>query len=304
MQDMNFHNLLIHIYRATNKFKPLHKGLNSTATKLIVPALERIYNFRTHHQDPLWFRSALILRYYEKESVQIVKHMLKPGMITLDVGAHVGYYSKLFSGLVGKQGKVVAFEPHPTTYQLLVKNIRALSNVIPLEVAVSDRSGRMPLYDFQVETGSASLFDHEGRRTKAAREVIDGLAPRSTVMSNHIYDVEISTIDNCLQMLGITHIDFVKIDIEGAELLALYGMEKTLQKSQKVAMLIEFAPTHLLDFGFHWKEAIDALRKMGFLNLNAVTQHGLIEVNNLKFGRICEQLIQNYSQINLICLKG
>jgi len=301
---MNFHNLLIHIYRATNKIKPLHKGLNSTATKLIVPALERIYNFRTHHQDPLWFRSALILRYYEQESVQIVKHMLKPGMITLDVGAHVGYYSKLFSGLVGKQGKVVAFEPHPTTYQLLVNNIRALSNVIPLEVAVANRSGRMPLYDFQVETGSASLLDHEGRRTKAAREVIDGLAPRSTVMNNHIYDVEISTIDNCLQILGITHIDFIKIDIEGAELLALYGMEKTLQKSQKVAMLLEFAPTHLLDFGFHWKEAIDALRKMGFLNLNAVTKHGLIEVNNLKFGRICEQLIQNYSQVNLICLKG
>ena len=304
MQDMNFHNLLIQIYRATNNFKPLHKGLNRAATKFFVPALERIFKFRTHHQDPLWFRTALILRYYEKDSVQIVKHMLKPGMIALDIGAHVGYYSKLFSGLVGKQGKVVAFEPHPITYQSLAKNMRALSNVIPLEIAVADRSGRMPLYDYQVETGSASLHDHESRRAKAANELIDGLAPRSMVISNNTYNVEVSTIDNCLEMLGITHIDFLKIDIEGAEILALYGMKKTLQKSDKAAMIIEFAPTHLRDFGFQWREAIAELKEMGFINIKAIALNQLIEVDSLQFGRICGQLIQSFSQVNLICLKG
>ena len=60
---------------------------------------------------------------YEEFETQVFRSMVKPGMVVLDVGANIGYYTLIAADLVGEQGRVYAFEPHPSNYDLRVRNI-------------------------------------------------------------------------------------------------------------------------------------------------------------------------------------
>ena len=66
-----------------------------------MPALERRYDFKTIPEDPFWFRLELLTGQHEAETAQLLRRLVKPGMIALDVGAHVGYYTRLLSRLTG-----------------------------------------------------------------------------------------------------------------------------------------------------------------------------------------------------------
>lgn len=131
--------------------------------------------------------------------------LLKPGDVVCDVGANMGYFSTVLSQKVGHAGVVHAFEPNPEIIPQLLKNTSERKNIIIHKVGLSDSEGLMSLYaprSYDGNKGLASLHDTTGEK---------------------IANVELITLDE----LGLNPA-VVKLDIEGHELQALKGAEKTL----------------------------------------------------------------------------
>jgi len=182
---------------------------------------------------------------YEKE---LFEKWFKPdiGWIVLDVGAYYGRHTVYASKKVGQSGKIISIEPHPENFKILLMNIRLndCRNVIPLNVAVSDREKRLKLY-------LSKGHDSASHSILSAKELWSEEFP-----GEYVY-VKSCSIDTILDNLRISHVDIAKIDVEGAELLALKGAEKSLDKIDR--LLIEVHLPELLG------KIIELLRKRGFV---------------------------------------
>jgi FkbM family methyltransferase len=135
----------------------------------------------------------------------------KAGDTVFDFGAHCGVSTYYFSKLVGRAGRVIAFEPDPVNYSLLLLNIERhqLTNVTALQIAVSDKRGHA---DFNCEaTIGSGLVEHSTR----------------TSVGN-ITMVETVTLEDVFLKWGTP--SFCKIDIEGAEVAVICGSGKLLDR--------------------------------------------------------------------------
>lgn len=159
---------------------------------------------------------------YEEGTLWCFKKLIKEGDVIFDIGANIGL-TTIYAGLLtGKNGKVFAFEPVPTTYEILIKNIRLnrLKNIKPVNIAISDRNERSIIYtNLHINRGAASFFS--GSRT-------DGIEINSKSLDQIFLD-EDSPIVN-----------FIKIDIEGAEVALLQG-GNTFFSCRKPIICIEFS---------------------------------------------------------------
>jgi len=90
----------------------------------------------------------LIKPTHEQFETEVFKKEIEKGDTVLDLGSHIGYYTLIAAELVGEKGKVFAFEPKPTNFVLLKKNIKInnYQNVIPVQKAVSNKNGKGRLY--------------------------------------------------------------------------------------------------------------------------------------------------------------
>ena len=153
------------------------------------------------------------LGFYESEKQKLISREVQSGSVFWDVGANVGFYSLLASKLVGS-GKVFAFEPAPRNLSYLRKHLalNRVANVEVLAAAVSDRNGTS---SFEVEeTGFMGRLSGEG-----------GIR------------VPTATLDSLVDEGKVLPPDYVKMDIEGAELLALTGATRTFQRFHPVLFL-------------------------------------------------------------------
>ncbi len=159
---------------------------------------------------------------YELAIQECLVRELTPGGVFYDVGANAGFFTLLGSKCVGPEGRVFAFEPLPEN----IRSIRAqvelnhVANCTIVEAAVSDHEG-------SVEFSS-------GRDTSTAH--IGGM--RDDVGHADLLSVEAVTLDHFSGEMPPP--DFVKMDIEGAELLALRGAIRLLSQDRPPKMLIEF----------------------------------------------------------------
>lgn len=170
-------------------------------------ALHKTYVFGTH--EPL--------------VMQTIKDVVHPGWTAVDVGAHIGYSTLLLAQCVGPAGKVIAFEPLAENFKMLQENVQlnGHSTVITENLALMDRSGR-------IELRSAT----PGAMTWVASANIDST---SAVESQ---TVEVIPFDSYAQQRNINKVDFIKMDVEGAEAAVLGGMNDIL-KRDKPTLLIE-----------------------------------------------------------------
>lgn len=298
----------IMIYRRTMKrSRHLHSALYKIVQIIFVPLVERTTGFYTMSDDPLWFRIALITGSYERETTKLVEQLVKPGMTVLDIGAHVGYYTKLCSRCVGSAGRVIAFEPHPLTFSVLCKNAQAFRNVTPVQVAVTDQKGTACLYDCLLGPGSASLRYDECRRDRyrdlSGREVAPRVLKDLPVAS---YTVETTTIDSYLAEARVERVDFIKMDIEGAEISAIRGMKQTIQSSLRLSCIMELNPRALQSFGLEPVKALKELREVGFSRIVIIEDNGrLTEVENRDMAtQLANGLMERMARVNLLCVRG
>jgi len=140
--------------------------------------------------------------------------------VVIDVGAHIGLFT---ISIAAKAGKVLAIEPEPRNLHYLRYNIstRSLDNVLIVEKAVWNRKKKLPLY-LSNASGNHSL--------------IHDMQPLNTSITNCFITVETDTLDNIVSELNLMHVDFIKMDIEGAEIEALEGAKETLKKTSKIAI--------------------------------------------------------------------
>jgi FkbM family methyltransferase len=153
-------------------------------------------------------------------TAMIVK-AVEPGMVCIDAGANIGYYTVIMADMASWAGKVIAAEPAPATFELLQKNARL------------NDEGHIELLNlaFGAEAGTASFFVPRSEPKNASFfERID-LAPAEV----EVVDVRVMPID----ALDLPRVDFVKIDVEGAERMVWNGMQQTIARSPDIQIVME-----------------------------------------------------------------
>jgi FkbM family methyltransferase len=151
---------------------------------------------------------------YERELVQLMKRTIKAGMTVLDVGANVGYFSTLASGLVGNTGQVHAFEPMPQNLSRLRQNLGVFRWAHSYPYAVGDATGTAVICFNESEAGWASLLTSNDLERRA--------------------DINIIRLDDWVRDHAVNRIDFMKMDIEGGEFQALLGAQELLSRFRPV----------------------------------------------------------------------
>jgi FkbM family methyltransferase len=215
--------------------------------------------------------------------IKVFKENIKEGDVVLDIGANIGYYTLLAAKIVGKEGKVFAFEPEEKNFFQLKENVRInnYQNVILIKKAVSEKNGKLKFYLHEGDATMHSFFS-ENKSTKWI-------------------EVETVSLDNFFKGKKIK-IDFIKMDIEGAEFLALQGMKRILKESPKMKMMVEFNPSMLKKAKAEPEEFLNSLSQTGFkiYQINE-KERKLILIKPEEF----ENFTQNYQQdyTNLLCLK-
>ena len=162
---------------------------------------------------------------YDSKSVNFIKKTLSEGDIFIDIGANIGCFTLVGSHKVGRRGSVIAFEPVDLASNKLEQNIllNNLDNVTIVKKAVYDRNTHIKLHLAQQENlGMSSIQRHDSE-------------------SGEIISVEAISLDEYLRKENINEIKIIKIDIEGAELPALKGMDNILSRLKPILM-VEVSP--------------------------------------------------------------
>ena len=198
----------------------------------------------------------MIFGKYEKETVSFLKKEIKPDMTVLDIGAHIGYFTRILAKLVGPNGLVLAFEPEEENFKMLRDNTAHLRNVKAYKLAVSNKAGAI---DFYLSGGRS------GNHSSVAGVVPD--QKKITVSS--------VVLDYFLEKEKISKVDFIKMDIEGGEPKALDGMKVILLNNENIVLMSEFAPAWLKAAG---TEPLDYLQNFKSLNFKvfAILNNGLL----------------------------
>jgi FkbM family methyltransferase len=169
-------------------------------------------------------------------------------MVAVDVGAHIGYFTRLLSRLVGPAGKVIAFEPSPENFPLLRHNLslQPTANTTCVQAAVADEPGHALLY---VSPG------HSNHSLVADFTQCEATVPVDTL-----------PLDQYLNSVGVDRLDLIKVDAEGAEPRILDGMKRTISANPQLTMIIEINPNALNAAGSSPQSLLESIAALGFIS--------------------------------------
>lgn len=193
--------------------------------------------------DDVGFSPHMIFEgYWEFWLTRYFAEVIRPGDTVLDIGANLGYYTLLAADLVGPEGRVVAVEPNPEVFRRLSASI-AVNGFAP---RTSARNIALAGPD---ETGKRAFFVPSGE-PKNGRFVGSQEDPEHLAVHGAVSDVVLGRIDP----EEFDRIDFIKIDVEGAELTVLAHLQPVLEKFRpKVVCEINFQR------GYSWHDVVSAL---------------------------------------------
>lgn len=164
---------------------------------------------------------------YEPDVGRIIEKIVRPGWVCADLGANIGYFTLMFGKLVRPTGQVIAFEAHPSNASLVLRNIQInkYASWCKVEnIAVSDGARKyVDLYPGR-EIGGSAEWNIMGQ------DVL-GQTKKATLL------IPACSLDNYFPK-G-TRLNLIKMDIEGAEAIALHGMQRILHEARPI-LLIEF----------------------------------------------------------------
>jgi len=202
------------------------------------------------------FQAYAMNRIHEETTTNIFRKIIKPSNIFLDLGANIGYFSLLAAKLAGENGKIFSFEPEPKNFYYLQKNIEAnnYKNIYPFQKAVSDKNGTTELFICEYDSGHHTIKQYEGV------EIYSHGRPTE----KKPIKIETISLDKFLED-KVNHVDVIKIDIEGAEVLAVGGMKNILNKNRNIKILMEFFPLFIKKMGDSPEKLIKTLMdELGF----------------------------------------
>lgn len=207
---INFRSIL----PSFNKLLPLETEIhiNHDGLMIILPDIGGVEIFQDDYEQWIWN--------YLK---------INEGEVFVDVGAHVGRYTLALAKLVKNCGKVIAIEPHPKNYELLVKNIRknGFTNIIALNMAAWNKRGKIKLF-----TGTMSGV-HSLKHDLQKWHNFNTKRSSLTVLAK--------PLDEILMEIGLKP-NLIKIDVEGAEIEVIQGLEKTIKKNHPKIIIESWTP--------------------------------------------------------------
>ena len=201
---------------------------------------------------------------WEKQTFLKVIHS---GFSIVEIGANQGYYTSLFQKLVGKNGTVHAFEPLPTTFELLEGSVRFdLPNIHLYNLGTFDTKGEFKFHLPKNDHGQATMSPHDCNSWK----------------SREIEEVSCSVIklDEFTPISSLSKIDFLKIDVEGAELPSLHGAESLL-RTHKPLLFVEVCKAWMKSFGYNAKELEAYLLSLSY-NKFEVVGRNLLTIDSME----------------------
>lgn len=200
--------------------------------------------------DDLIGRTIYLDGVFDRQNTEAVRLLLPRGATVFDVGANIGFYTLLFSSLVGEGGAVFAFEPVPSTGELLKGNLSlnpSLARAVTVHaVALSDTEGNVTM-NFSGPSNMGASHVATVRDADAPGRAAAGVAETAVVRCR--------TADAVWEEAGRPPVAMVKIDVEGHELHAFRGMRELLSQSPAPVVLAEVRDSFLQAAG----ESRDAL---------------------------------------------
>lgn len=191
----------------------------------------------------------LFRRHYEQDTNLLLQRFIRPGMITVEAGAHIGSETLLMAAMVGAHGKVYAFEPNPVVKKRLDINIRFNrfeQRIISSGTALGESNGTVSFY------------------------VKEEHIPNQGLSSKYKFDEDVTQIEVTQQTLddwfvsnGVERIDFLKMDVQGAEIDILKGGSEVITRFRP-AIFAEAAPSTQSDSRQSLEDLYDILSVYGY----------------------------------------
>jgi FkbM family methyltransferase len=238
-----------------------------------------VNGFKMYLPDASFFTYAL--GNYEPSVTNAFLSHIRPGDIVIDIGANVGFYTLLAARQVGNGGEVYAFEADPDNFKTLTDNvaINSFTNVKSVRKAVSNRTGKTKFYKKGIM--GHSLYDHEVSPTT------DIIAVDTVALDDFLCDCPTAVRNR---------ISLIKMDIEGAEPLALDGMAEFLRNKKELTLISELVPSFYTSN--KPSDYIDQLRSFDF-TITVIEENGEVPLQD-------EMLLSDADKtyrINLLCSK-
>ncbi|MFA4849426.1 MAG: FkbM family methyltransferase [Methanoregula sp.] len=199
--------------------------------------------------DPIDERIAPIeilnFNYYEKADFEMVLKLIKDDMTIFDIGANIGWYTINLSKIYSR-AHIYAFEPIPKTFDYLTKNValNELSNVSLLNFGFSDKDEKIDFYYYPEGSANASLINVS--ENKNVEKII-----------SYVRKMDAFIKENKL------HLDFIKCDVEGAELFVFRGGINAIERDRPI-IFTELLRKWSAKFNYHPNELIVLLKNMGY----------------------------------------
>jgi FkbM family methyltransferase len=195
----------------------------------------------------------------------LIERILRPGMTVVDVGANHGMFSLESAHLTGPEGVVHAFEPTPSTYELLLNNI-AVNGLNTVKVFPS-ALGEAP--------GTARLRVHREMSGLNTLASLDVTWNRQTLVADEIVNVPVTTLDAHVAAEGLDRIDFLKIDVEGFELGVIRGARGLLRAKRVGLILLEIGDATCAAAMVAPIDVVNELESLGY-QLHRITPEGKV----------------------------
>ena len=226
--------------------RPAHEKLKSLALRLRaffpnMPVPLRLPYGAWHLIGNSHVDNALLTGDFESAEILFVRKYLKPGMNVMDIGAHHGLYTVLASKCVGLKGKVIAFEPSARERKHLRRNLR-LNNCSNVEVESYALGGKRTTAEIYLVDGG-----EDGCNSLRA-PIVKGTTRR--------VPVEVVTLDDITAKNDRSAIDFIKLDVEGAELDVLRGGAEILQNRPRPILMVEVYDIRTGPWGYRAEEIV------------------------------------------------
>jgi FkbM family methyltransferase len=190
---------------------------------------------------------------YEPQETALLRHLLRPGMTFVDVGANWGYFTLVGAHLVGSTGRVLSIEADPRACRALHANLAKnhIASTVVRNIAASDGPGRLRFREYEPQARDTGNF---------------GVA-QTTLLAEHGRHVEIdaAALDDVLDREQIDRVHLLKMDIEGGEAKAVAGLARRLASHRIDAISMELHPHHLRDLGTSAAAVIAELRRHGYV---------------------------------------
>lgn len=237
----------------TNPFKAIAKRLRwrlwwqTTSRPIVVPFAQnlKINIPKTGSGAGIYYRG-----FSEPETADFFYRFLQPGMVMLDVGAHIGEYTLLAAELVGSSGQIHAFEPQAQIFPILTESVQInkFKHVVLNCAAVSDRVGKV---EFQVlNEPSMSSIRKQSNPAEIETKIV---AVDCTALDTYWGD-------------RTDKIDLIKVDVEGAEKFVFQGATKlmSLPSDRAPTWVFEYAPIAYADFNYPAEEILTLLKNFDY----------------------------------------